>query len=158
MYSKTVCRPTLHTIKKVSWTLTATSVTDVYKPFTQPVTFVGKGERLKSEHRIQSEIMLAVSKAGCTIIRTNVGKVIGADGRVFIAGPPKGWPDLTGFRWSDGKMILIEVKNDKGQLRPDQKKFAEFIKNKPVLYGVARSAKEALAIVEKDEEMPCKSK
>ncbi|WP_147661046.1 VRR-NUC domain-containing protein, partial [Lacticaseibacillus saniviri] len=93
---------------------------------------------MKSEHAIQSEIMIAVSRAGCTIIRTNVGKVRTDTGRMFDAGPPKGWPDLTGFRHSDGKLILIEVKNETGRLRPEQKKFAEFIKQYPVLYGVAR--------------------
>lgn len=102
---------------------------------------------MNSEHKIQSEIMLAVSKEGCTIIRTNVGKVRTADGRMFSAGPPPGWPDLTGFRHSDGKMILIEVKNEKGRLREDQKRFAEFIKDKPVLYGVCRSVEDALNVV-----------
>jgi len=32
-------------------------------------------------------------------------------------------------------------------LRPDQKLFAQFIKNFPVLYGVARSVDDALEIV-----------
>lgn len=102
---------------------------------------------MTSEHEIQSRIMLAVSQAGCTIIRTNVGKVRTADGRMFSAGPPPGWPDLTGFRHSDGKIILLEIKNEKGRLREDQKRFAEFIKDKPVLYGVCRSVEDALNVV-----------
>lgn len=61
---------------------------------------------------------------------------------------PKGWPDITGFRHSDGRMVLIEVKNKSGRLRDDQKRFAEFIHEFPVLYGVARSADEAIKIVE----------
>ena len=103
---------------------------------------------MNSEHKIQSEIMLAVSKEGCTIIRTNVGKVRTADGRMFSAGPPPGWPDLTGFRHSDGKMILIEVKNETGKLREDQIKFQKFIEDKPVLYGVCRSVEDAIKLVE----------
>lgn len=105
---------------------------------------------MKAEHTIQSEIMLAVSQHECTIIRTNVGKVRTADGRWFIAGPPKGWPDLTGFRHKDGKIILLEIKTKKGKLRPEQKRFAEFIKDKPVLYGVCRSVEDALKVIEED--------
>jgi hypothetical protein len=95
--------------------------------------------------------MLEVSKHGCTIIRTNVGKVKTDTGRTFVAGPPKGWPDLTGFRKSDGKMILIECKNEHGKLRPDQERFKSMIETLPVLYGVARSVEDALRIVESDE-------
>lgn len=104
----------------------------------------------KPEHEIQTDIMIAVSKHQCTIIRTNVGNVRTADGRTFSAGPPKGWPDLTGFRHSDGKMILIEVKTKNGRLRPDQERFKAFIESKPVLYGVARSVEDALKIIEGD--------
>lgn len=103
---------------------------------------------MKSEHEIQSEIMLALSRADCTIIRTNVGKVRTETGRIFIAGPPKGWPDLTGFRHRDGRLILIEVKNEKGRLRPEQKHFAEFIQRFPVIYGVCRSADDAVKLLE----------
>lgn len=106
---------------------------------------------MKSEHAIQSEIMLAVSQHGCTIIRTNVGKVHTADGGIFIAGPPPGWPDLTGFRHSDGRLVLIEVKNERGRLRPDQKAFAKMIEQWPVIYGVCRSAEDAVRLVEENE-------
>ena len=61
---------------------------------------------------------------------------------------PKGFPDLCGHRNSDGKAIYIEVKNERGKLREDQKRFAEFLNGQPVLYGVARSVEEALKIVE----------
>lgn len=76
-----------------------------------------------------------------------MGKVKTAEGRWFDTGLPKGFPDLCGYRKSDGKMIFIEVKNEKGKLRDDQKKFAEFLETFPVLYGVARSGEEALKIV-----------
>ena len=102
---------------------------------------------MKSEHEIQSEIMVALSRHDCTITRTNVGKVRTADGRIFSAGPSPGWPDITGFRHSDGKIILIEVKNAKGKLREDQKRFANSVKDKPVLYGVCRSVEDALNVV-----------
>lgn len=104
---------------------------------------------MKSEHQIQNEIMIELSKHDCTIARSNAGKAYSPSGSVIMLFP-KGWPDLTGFRHSDGKVILIEVKNDKGRLRPDQKKFAEFIKKYPVIYGVCRSVDDAIKLVEEN--------
>lgn len=103
---------------------------------------------MTAEAKIQNDIRVALSAHGCTIIRTNSGSVKTVDGRMFIAGPPKGWPDLTGFRHSDGRLILVEVKNETGRLRPDQKRFAEFIQRFPVIYGVRRSAEEAIKLIE----------
>lgn len=102
---------------------------------------------MKSEHQIQDEIRIALAKHGCTIFRSNAGQVTTIEGRQFY-GMPKGFPDLCGHRNSDGKAIYIEVKNERGKLREDQKRFAEFLKTQPVLYGVARSVEEALKIVE----------
>ncbi|KRK39970.1 VRR-NUC domain-containing protein [Loigolactobacillus bifermentans] len=103
---------------------------------------------MTAEHIIQNQIRVAVSQYGCTIFRANVGKVKMENGGWFDTGLPKGFPDLCGFRHSDGKMFFIEVKNAKGRLRDDQKQFATFIQKYPVLYGVARSVEEALKIVE----------
>ncbi|ERL64020.1 VRR-NUC domain-containing protein [Schleiferilactobacillus shenzhenensis] len=105
---------------------------------------------MTAEAKIQNDIRVAVSQHGCTIIRTNSGRVKTTDGRIFIAGPPPGWPDLTGFRHRDGKLILIEVKTPTGRLRHDQEQFKAFIESKPVLYGVARSVEDALKIIEGD--------
>ena len=102
---------------------------------------------MKSEHQIQDEIRIALAKNGCTIFRSNAGQVTTIEGRQFY-GMPKGFPDLCGHRNSDGKAIYIEVKNERGKLREDQKRFAEFLNGQPVLYGVARSVEEALNIVE----------
>lgn len=101
---------------------------------------------MKSEKAIQNEIMLALSQNGCRVFRSNAGEVKTADGRV-VKLMPKGFPDITGFRISDGKFLAIEVKNEKGSLRDDQIKFGEFLNKHPVLYGVARSVEEALEIV-----------
>ncbi|EOA3406119.1 VRR-NUC domain-containing protein [Enterococcus faecium] len=102
---------------------------------------------MKSEHQIQDEIRIALAKNGCTIFRSNAGQVTTIEGRQFY-GMPKGFPDLCGHRNSDGKAVYIEVKNERGKLREDQKRFAEFLNGQPVLYGVARSVEEALKIVE----------
>lgn len=101
------------------------------------------------EQIIQNNIRVAVSKAGCTVFRANVGKVLMENGRWFDTGMPKGFPDLFGFRHLDGRFFFIECKNEKGRLRDDQKRFAAMLQNYPnVLYGVARSVEDALKIVE----------
>ena len=94
--------------------------------------------------------MVAVTRHGCTVFRSNAGTVQTKFGTV-IKLAPKGWPDITGFRHSDGKMILIEVKNETGKLREDQIKFQKFIEDKPVLYGVCRSVEDAIELIESNQ-------
>lgn len=103
---------------------------------------------MKSEHRIQDEIKLAVSAHQCTIFRVNVGSVKMADGRYFTAGVPSGHPDLYGFRWSDHQVFYIEVKNERGKPRKDQVAFHRFLTTKHIIHGIARSADDAVKIVE----------
>lgn len=107
------------------------------------VTFGGE---MKSEQEVQNEIRVALTQAGYTVFRTNVGKVRMMDGRWFDTGLPKGHPDLYGFR-SDGQIFYIEVKNEKGRVRPEQKKFIEVVRERGAKAGVARSLEEALEIV-----------
>ena len=101
---------------------------------------------MKSEQEIQNEIRVGLSKAGHMVFRTNVGKVRMMDGRWFDTGLPKGHPDLYGFS-SDGQIFYIEVKNEKGRVRDDQRKFMDAMKKRGALVGVARSVKEAMDIV-----------
>lgn len=107
---------------------------------------VTQGGNLKSEQEIQNEIRVGLTKAGHMVFRTNVGKVRMMDGRWFDTGLPKGHPDLYGFR-SDGQIFYIEVKNEKGRVRPEQKKFIEVVKGRGAKAGVAHSLEEALEIV-----------
>lgn len=102
---------------------------------------------LKTEADIQSEIMIELSKRGHKIFRANAGKIKTEFG-TYIKLFPKGFPDLCGWRKSDGKFIAIEVKNEKGKLRAEQVKFSEFAKTQSILYGVARSKEQAVEIVE----------
>lgn len=95
---------------------------------------------------IQNSIRLALNPYA-VIFRNNVGKVKTADGRVFDTGLPKGYSDLSGFRKSDGKMIFLEIKNEKGRLRKEQVHFLETMKQYPVIVGVARSPEEAISLV-----------
>ncbi|WP_080489673.1 VRR-NUC domain-containing protein [Lactiplantibacillus plantarum] len=101
------------------------------------------------EQLIQRGIIEALTMAGHHVWRINVGKVKMEDGRMFNAGPRAGFPDICGYRKSDGKMFFIEVKTKKGKRSPAQEYFAEDIARDQVIYGVARSPQEALDIVTK---------
>jgi len=101
---------------------------------------------MESEHSLQNRIMLALSQNGFTVFRSNAGRVRTESGAMIMLFP-RGFPDLCGFRHSDGRFFCLEIKNEKGRLRPDQKLFAKFIQSFPVLYGVARSVDDALTIV-----------
>lgn len=105
-----------------------------------------KGE----EASIQDSIRVALAQAGYVVFRTNVGKVKTADGRFFDTGLPTGFPDLLGFKPSNGKIYFIEVKTSTGHRRKDQINFANFLRDKCAIYGVARSADEALTIVKNE--------
>lgn len=107
---------------------------------------------MKSEHTIQNEIRVALSGEGHTVFRANVGKVKTADGRWFDTGLPKGHPDLYGFR-PDGRIFYIEVKNEKGRVRPEQETFIKIVKARGVIAGVARSVADALKIVSEGDKI-----
>lgn len=102
---------------------------------------------MATESLIQNQIRVGLSKAGYMVFRINVGKIRMADGRWFETGAPKGFCDLFGFR-PDGQIFFIEVKNEKGRLRDDQKKFMEAMKKRGALVGVARSVEDAMRIVD----------
>ena len=101
---------------------------------------------MTTESLIQNQIRVGLSKAGHTVFRVNVGKVRMADGRYFDTGLPKGFSDLFGFR-PDGQIFFIEVKNETGKLRPEQKIFIEQMRKRGALAGVARSVEDAMEIV-----------
>lgn len=105
---------------------------------------------IKSEHAIENEIMLALSECGNKVFRSNAGKIRTQEGRTVILFPP-GFPDICGWRGSDGKFFAIEIKNERGRLRDSQKRFREMVKYEPILYGVARSVKDAIEIVEEKD-------
>lgn len=102
-----------------------------------------KGEEMAT----QDSIRVALAQAGYIVFRTNVGKVKTADGRWFDSGLPTGFPDLMGYKPENGRIYFIEVKTKTGRRRKDQVLFANGLRDKNVIYGVARSAKEAVTIV-----------
>lgn len=103
------------------------------------------------EHEIQNAIRVALSANQCTVFRVNAGQVRLPDGRFFQTGVPKGHPDLYGFRWSDGKVFYLEIKNAKGKPRADQIQFHKMLTKYHIIHGIARSTDDALKII--DEEL-----
>ena len=103
---------------------------------------------MKSEKQIQNEIRVALSLNDCVCFRGNVGLFYTKTGMPVSTGLPKGFSDLFGYRIADGKMFFVEVKNETGRIRPEQKIFIEAMIKNGVLAGVARSAEDALKIVE----------
>lgn len=102
---------------------------------------------MQSEQNIQNQIILEANKRGHRLWRANAGKVKTETG-AWIKLLPKGFPDTLGYRKSDGKFIAIEVKTEKGRLRPEQVKFKNFALTQPIIYGVARSVEDAIEIIE----------
>lgn len=98
------------------------------------------------EKDIQNDIRISLNDIAI-VFRANVGVFFTGDGRQISVGLPKGFPDLFGLRKSDGKMFFLEVKNETGRLRPDQKNFLEQMKKYPVIAGVVRSADEAREMI-----------
>lgn len=103
------------------------------------------------EKDIQNAIRLGVNDIAVTF-RANVGKLYTEDGRVIATGLPKGFPDLFGYRRRDGKILFLEVKTDKGRLRPEQKDFLSYVQADGCIAGVARSVEEARAIIQSEIE------
>lgn len=99
------------------------------------------------EASIQDSIRVALAQAGYIVFRTNVGKVKTADGRFFDTGLPTGFPDLMGYKPENGRIFFLEVKTPIGRRRKDQVAFANGLRDKNVIYGVVRSADEAVKIV-----------
>lgn len=104
---------------------------------------------MTTESSIQNQIRVALSRAGYMVFRINVGKVRMVDGRWFDTGAPKGFSDLFGFR-PDGQVFFIEVKNEIGKVRQDQKQFMKAMKKRGALVGVARNVEDALKVVRDD--------
>lgn len=99
------------------------------------------------EQATQDSIRVALAQEGYIVFRTNVGKVQTADGRWFDTGLPSGFPDLMGFKPENGRIFFLEVKTPIGRRRKDQIAFANGLRDKHVIYGVVRSAEQAVKIV-----------
>lgn len=99
---------------------------------------------------IQRDIISAVKLHRCNIYRENVGMAQTKSGNKIRFGI-RGFPDLFGFKWDNGKMFFIEVKAPKGRIRPDQIAFHQELMHRHAIHGIARSVDDALKII--DEEL-----
>lgn len=99
------------------------------------------------EANVQNEIMVALSQAGCIVLRNNVGGFKAADGRVVKYGVGgKGGSDLICIS-PTGKFMAVEVKTQTGRIRPEQLTFIAAVKAKGAIAGVCRSAQDALDLL-----------
>ncbi|MFT8753274.1 MAG: VRR-NUC domain-containing protein [Oenococcus oeni] len=101
-----------------------------------------------SEHSIQDDVRVALSKYGYFVIRTAAGNVEMARGGYFNPGMPNGWPDLTGINLIDHTIFLIEMKSPTGKPRDDQIRLHKFFKKHGICHGIARSPEDAIKIVQ----------
>lgn len=99
------------------------------------------------EHEIQNRIRAALA-ADCMIFRANVGRMKTPDGRYFSTGLPVGFPDLFGFRKSDGRAVFIEVKTVSGRASQAQMHFLETVRKYGAIAGICRSPEEAIKLIE----------
>ena len=103
----------------------------------------------QSEKEVQDLIRSALAPyAKVWNVTTGVFKVGQGKRARWIRTFPTGTPDLMGFRYSDGKMFFIEVKNANGRVSPEQKEFIKWAEGHPILCGVARSVEDAFNILE----------
>ena len=115
----------------------------------------------RPEHLIQSEIRLSLAPHAL-LFRTNAGEFWQGK-RVYsqefgqpvlvnlkkVEGLPKGFSDLCGCRRSDGRFIAIECKSATGVPSKEQLQFLLAMEEAHALAGVARSAEDAIKIIER---------
>ena len=91
------------------------------------------------------KIMVALSDAGCFVMRTNSGVYYDAQGNRVTIGF-KGLSDLIGYT-PDGQFFALEVKTPAGRASKDQIRFIESTYRSGAIAGFARSVDDALRIV-----------
>lgn len=111
------------------------------------------------ESDIQNAIMIALSEAGCTVWRNNVGtgwqgrmsrtlmgSVLLDDPRPLHAGLCVGSSDIIGIT-ADGRFLAVEVKTKTGRVSDEQQRFIDAVRRKGGVAGVARSVEEAVTLI-----------
>lgn len=91
------------------------------------------------ESAILHQCMLALSEAGCTVFRANVGRWETKDGRWVSTGLPVGFSDLFGFR-PDGRAFFVECKSTRGRLRDEQRTFLMAMRDRGAVAVVTKDA------------------
>lgn len=112
------------------------------------------------ESTLLKHVMLALSEAGATVFRQNVGQAwagkvtrivpdsVRIDGaRPLHAGLCVGSSDIIGWT-ADGRFLAIEVKTKNGRASKEQVQFIESVRRSGGVAGVARSVEDAIKILE----------
>lgn len=110
-----------------------------------------------SEQNIQRLIMLALSDAGVTIFRNNIGAYTTPDGhRIKYGLGNPGGSDLIGITpvtitenmvgQTVGVFTAVEVKTATGRVTPAQENFIRIIRESGGMAGVCRSVDDALGL------------
>ncbi len=97
------------------------------------------------ESAILHQCMLALSEAGCTVFRANVGTFWTKDGRPVRVGVP-GFSDLHGFR-PDGRAFFVECKSRNGRLSQEQRDFLTAMRDRGAVAVLARDPVQCVADV-----------
>jgi len=98
------------------------------------------------ESNIQKLIMLALSEAGCTVWRNNVGVLPDRNGVPIRFGLCVGSCDLIGMTPS-GQFLAVEVKACKGRATMQQLAFIDLVKRLGGIAGICRSPQDALELI-----------
>lgn len=99
-----------------------------------------------TETEIQNQIRTECADLA-VLFRINVGAGWTKSGSYLKTGVPKGFPDLCGFRISDGKAVFLEVKRPGKTRSKEQIKMGNALAKYPVIYGVATGAAEAKKMI-----------
>lgn len=100
---------------------------------------------MKTEHDIQNNIRLELSKLGWITFRMNVGKVKMVDGRWFDTGLPPGFSDLIALK--EGRLIFLEIKTKKGKPSKKQTDFLNKMRSIGFDGGIVRDMKDVLKLI-----------
>lgn len=101
------------------------------------------------EADIQKAIINTLNKRNCKAWRANAGNI--RKGNRTIKLLPKGFPDVFGVRFSDGKFFGIEIKKPKGRVSEEQIEFREWAEAHNIIHGIAYSVEDAIQIIEGDK-------
>lgn len=104
----------------------------------------------KQRSREESELINRIIHACwqyAELFRVNTGSVKTATGYLFSTGTPAGFPDICGYRRSDGKAVYIEAKVKPNGPTDKQTAFIEKARSAGCLAGVCYSAEDALAVI-----------
>lgn len=81
------------------------------------------------------------------LFRINTGCVRTEAGYLFSTGTPKGFPDLAGYRRSDGRAVYIECKVAPNKPTEEQLKFIKKAQDSGCIAAVCYSVDEAKSVI-----------